>query len=74
MIKGKWQIATTALGTMIVIVAFANDASARRGVRHAHFGKLSWHSRAAPDDSHPALMALPAMRYYGGPKSPMWRG
>lgn len=74
MIKRKWQIAATALGAMLVIFALSNEASARRGIRHAHFGRSSWHSRVVSADSYAPSAALPPMRYYGGPKSPMWRG
>ena len=74
MIKGKWRIAATALGAMVVTFAFVNDASARRGIRHAHFARSNWHRRAVHTDSYPTSVVLPPMRYYGGPKCPMWRG
>jgi hypothetical protein len=65
MIKGKWQIAATALGAMVVTFAFVNDASARRGIRRAHFGRSHWHRRTMSTDSHPAAVVLPPMRHYG---------
>jgi hypothetical protein len=46
-------------------------------VAKAHKGHL--HARSELSDSHAQLVApepvrLGPMRYYGGPKSPMWRG
>jgi hypothetical protein len=74
MINGNWRISTIAMVATIAIAGFSNGALARPGVSHAHLSKLSQQRRAAPDESYPASVAVPPMRYYGGPKSPMWRG
>ena len=60
------------IGT-ILILGSCGDAVAKTGKRH-------WHARHAVFDSHAQLVwqqqpaRLGPMRYYGGPKSPMWRG
>ncbi len=74
MMNGRWRILTIALVAAVAIAGFSNGALARRGIGHHHFSKLSWHHRAAPAESYPTSVALPPMRFYGGPKSPMWRG
>jgi hypothetical protein len=68
-------ILAAALLTMVI----CGDASAKAGKRH-------WHARGAASGSHGQMSAkrvqlgllqpvrLGPMRYYGGPKSPMWRG
>jgi len=59
---------------MIVTVGLAGDAAARHRLHTAHFHRLN-NTRAQYVQSVPVQEnAGPAvMRYYGGPKSPMWR-
>ena len=60
------------IGTILAL-GTCGDAVAKTGKRH-------WHVRHAVSDSHAQLVwqqqpaRLGPMRYYGGPKSPMWRG
>jgi hypothetical protein len=75
------RISLIALIAATVIVAIPGDAFARHGMhhahgmRHAHYGRHVLHARAAvPNDVVQPTTSLPPMRYYGGPKSPMWRG
>ena len=68
------------LGLVIVVgailaIASSGDAAAKHRKGHLHYTHVR-HSIAA---SHAQLLPqqparLGAMRYYGGPKSPMWRG
>jgi hypothetical protein len=56
----------------ILTAGFCGDAIAK-----AHKGRL--HARSPIYESHAQLVSQPParlgpMRYYGGPKSPMWRG
>jgi hypothetical protein len=74
MMKGKLRISTIALAATMAVAGFSNEAMARHHVHRAHFSKLIMQQQIAPDDLHPTSVALPPMRYYGGPKSPMWRG
>jgi len=64
----------TLAAAMILTAGLADDAAARHRVHNAHFRGLN--ARAQYVRSVPAQVnAGPtAMRYYGGPKSPMWRG
>ena len=62
----------TALAAALLSAGLCGDASA--GV---HKGRV--HARSAFYESHAQLVSqapthLGPMRYYGGPKSPMWRG
>jgi hypothetical protein len=64
----------TLAAAMIVTVGLAGDAAARHRIHTAHFHRLN-NARAQYVQSAPVQEnAGPAvMRYYGGPKSPMWR-
>jgi poly(3-hydroxybutyrate) depolymerase len=64
----------TLAAAMILTAGFAGDAAARHRVHTAHFRGLN--ARAQYIQSVPVQEnAGPAvMHYYGGPKSPMWRG
>jgi hypothetical protein len=68
----KRRIASVTLVAAIAVVALSSEAFARRGVHHAH----RWHKHhyVVRDDPPQTTVNLPPMRYYGGPKSPMWRG
>jgi hypothetical protein len=63
------RISFGVLATTLLIVAAPADATAKH---HRH---LARHHRAHPLIQVVAQDAVPpgAMRYYGGPKSPMWR-
>jgi hypothetical protein len=58
---------------MIPVLGLVSDAAARHRVHTTHFRELN--ARAQYVQSVPVQEnAGPvAMRYYGGPKSPMWR-
>ena len=63
----------TLAAAMILTAGFAGETAARHRVNTAHFRGLN--ARAQYVQSVPVQEnAGPgAMRYYGGPKSPMWR-
>jgi hypothetical protein len=66
---------TTALLAATAIAAVSSDAVARRGVHHrVHVSKRRLPNQFVRDDPPQTTVNLPPMRYYGGPKSPMWRG
>jgi hypothetical protein len=84
--KAGWgRIALLAAVSFGVMTAFCGDAVAKHGhhLRHRHLQhrrKLAWYAhRTLSSDSEAAQVAwspsarLRPMRYYGGPKSPMWR-
>ncbi|SDI26387.1 MULTISPECIES: hypothetical protein [Bradyrhizobium] len=64
---------------LLMTVGIGSEASAKAGRRH-------WHARGAASGSHGQMsgkrvqlgllrpVRFGPMRYYGGPKSPMWRG
>jgi hypothetical protein len=59
----------------ILVVGICGDAAARTHrthVRHLQARNVMFESRAQLVPQPPA--PLSAMRYYGGPKSPMWHG
>jgi hypothetical protein len=70
----KRRIVIATLVAAIVIVALSGEAFARRGVDHARFSSRHLHHDVVRNDPPQATVNLPPMRYYGGPKSPMWRG
>jgi hypothetical protein len=67
------RISFGVLATTLLIVAAPTDATAKH---HRHIAR---HHRAHPSiqvvaqDAAPPAAPLGAMRYYGGPKSLMWR-
>ena len=66
------RIGFIALAAALLSAGLSGDAS-------AEFHKGRVHARSAFYESHaqlvsPAPTHLGPMRYYGGPKSPMWRG
>jgi hypothetical protein len=67
------RITTAALVAAVVVASLASDACAASGVRRTHVSRLSLHHRAVQDESYSTTVTRP-MRYYGGPKYPMWRG
>jgi hypothetical protein len=65
------RILTIALLAGVVIAACSEEAVAAGGVRQAH---VNGRGQAVSGKSQPATPDKPNMRYYGGPKSLMWRG
>lgn len=70
----RWGFAVL-FGALLTSVV-SGEASARHHSGHNHHHLHAWH---ATTNSHAELISpqptqLGAMRYYGGPKSPMWRG
>ena len=69
------RIVTTALLAATAVAAVSSDALARRGAHHrAHVSKRRLFNQFVRDDPPQTTVNLPPMRYYGGPKCPMWRG
>ena len=69
------RIVTTALLAATAMAAVSGDALARRGVRHrTHLSKRHLRNHVVRDVPPQTTVNLAPMRYYGGPKSPMWRG
>jgi hypothetical protein len=69
------RIGFAAVIVTILVVGICGEATAR--THRAHIRRLQAHSVML--ESHAQLVPQPparlgAMRYYGGPKSPMWRG
>jgi hypothetical protein len=63
------RIGFVTLVAAILTVAICGDAAAKAH-RHAHRAVLESHAQlVSPQPTQPG-----PMRYYGGPKSPMWRG
>jgi hypothetical protein len=64
----------TLAAAMIATVGLAGDAAATHRVHTAHFHRLN-NARAQYVQSVPVQenAGPDVMRYYGGPKSPMWR-
>jgi hypothetical protein len=56
----------------VLTAGISGDANAKAHKRHLHARHFLSESRAQPVPQQPARLG--AMRYYGGPKSPMWRG
>jgi hypothetical protein len=56
----------------VLTAGISGDAIARAHKRHLHARSVVSESRAQLVPQQP--VRLGAMRYYGGPKSPMWRG
>jgi hypothetical protein len=60
------------LTAAIVSAGFSGNAVARTHKGHWQVHKAIYESRAPVASQHPA--GFGSMRYYGGPKSQMWRG
>jgi hypothetical protein len=58
---------------MILTVGLASDAVARHRVHTAHFHGSNARAQYVKSVSIREDVRPGAMRYYGGPKSPMWR-
>ena len=66
------RIGVAALVAVVLTTGICGDAAARTHKRHWHARSSSYESRAQLVSQKPARLG--PMRYYGGPKSPMWRG
>jgi hypothetical protein len=60
----------------LLATAVTSEASARHRTAHLHAHRHAHHAvaRRYAEPVSPQPVRLGAMRYYGGPKSPMWRG
>jgi hypothetical protein len=73
-----YMIARSArIGYLTLIAAVLTAGISGEAVAKVH--KKHLHARSVVSESHAQLVTqqpvrLGAMRYYGGPKSPMWRG
>jgi hypothetical protein len=73
-----WMMARgVRIGVVIMVVAIliagsCGDAVAKVRKAHSHARGFHFESRAQLVSQQP--VRLGPMRYYGGPKSPMWRG
>jgi hypothetical protein len=72
MIARSARIGSVALAVMSLTAAFCGDAFAKVHERHLHARNSNYQSRAQLVPQQPTQPE--PMRYYGGPKSPMWRG
>ena len=72
MINRGARIGVAAVIAAVLAVGICGEAAAKTHIRHLQV-------RSVMLDSHAQLVPQPqarldVMRYYGGPKSPMWRG
>jgi hypothetical protein len=63
----------TVAAAMILTAGLADDAAARRRVHTAHFRALNARAQYVQSVPVQGNAGPTVMRYYGGPKSPMWR-
>jgi len=73
------RIGFVALAITVLTAAIYGDAFANAGKRHRHALGPATESRERESTDGGQLVSQQAtrhgpMRYYGGPKSPMWRG
>jgi hypothetical protein len=68
------RIGFITLPAMILTAGFAGDAAARHRAHTAHFRGLKARAQYVQNVPVQGKPGPSAMRYYGGPKSPMWRG
>jgi hypothetical protein len=62
----------TAIALLVGVLVLAGAAQAKHGHRHWHAHHHTVVAMAKLVELRP--ITLGSMRYYGGPKSPMWRG
>jgi hypothetical protein len=82
-VKAGWgRIALVTAAAVGVTIGFCGDAVAKHGrhihhrrrlVRHVHKIQSSCGCNESAQLAWPQSAPLGPMRYYGGPKSPMWR-
>jgi hypothetical protein len=74
-VNASARIGVVILVATILTAGICDDASAKAHKGRLHARSFTSQSRAARAQFVPEQPAPPApMRYYGGPKSPMWRG
>jgi hypothetical protein len=76
MIVSSARIGFVALVAAAITAGLCSEAVATHGKRHRHAHRLIPESRGIEPDVQLASqqpVRLGPMRYYGGPKSPMWR-
>jgi hypothetical protein len=66
------RIGLVALVTVTLTAGLSGNAVAKTHKAHRYAHRSVYESRAQVVPQQPAQLA--PMRYYGGPKSPMWRG
>jgi hypothetical protein len=66
------RIGFVTLFAIILTAGICGDALAKHRKGHLHARSVAFESRAQLVPQKP--VRLGPMRYYGGPKSPMWRG
>jgi hypothetical protein len=66
------RIGVATLVAVVLAMGICGAAAATAHKRHWHAHSSSYESRAQLVSQQPARLG--PMRYYGGPKSPMWRG
>ena len=64
----------TLAAAMILAAGLADDAAAGHRAHTAHFHRLNARAQYVQSVPLQGNAAPTAMRYYGGPKSAMWRG
>jgi len=69
----------TRIGLATLVAAIVTAATCSSAVARVHKTHHHWHAHGALYESRAQLapqapVRLAPMRYYGGPKSPMWRG
>jgi hypothetical protein len=69
---GSARIGFVTLAVTILTAGFCGNASAKAHKGRLHVSSSVYESRAQLVPQQPAQFG--PMRYYGGPKSPMWRG
>ena len=75
MVNRGSRIGFAAVIAVVMVVGICGEAAAkthRTHIRHLQARSLLLESRAQLVPQPPARLEV--MRYYGGPKSPMWRG
>lgn len=71
-VAGLIRMAAVLLAAITMTAATSNEAAARHHNRFTHHRCICQPARVAQITAAPAPPLGP-MRYYGGPKSPMWR-
>jgi hypothetical protein len=66
------RLGLAVVGATMMVALTSGEAAAKHS-KHAHHHAISHQLRDAQASAAPETTSLPPMRYYGGPKSPMWR-
>jgi hypothetical protein len=70
----KMRIGTVALLAATLVCGICRESAAEAGERNSNQPSETAARHHAPAASSEQHARLGPMRYYGGPKSPMWRG